>query len=127
MLCINFQKRDILILKTAVVISFAAVLSMILVPKGIITMLLLLISRIMNSFVSAILWSIYIPGLGRTGRVSSINGIMDCLGYISAGITTYVCAYIMSAFGWTGIIVLWGLLSLIGVAATGIPAKTQKI
>ena len=111
------KERDILILKGAFIISLIAVAGMIVVPKGIFTMILLLVSRIMNSFVSAILWSIYIPGLGKTGRVSSINGIMDCLGYISAGIITSVCAYIMNAFGWNGIIALWAILSLMGAMA----------
>ena len=111
------KERDILILKGAFIISLIAVAGILVAPKGIFTMMLLLVSRIMNSFVSAILWSIYIPGLGKTGRVSSINGIMDCLGYISAGIITSVCAYVMNIFGWNGIIVLWAILSLTGAVA----------
>ena len=57
---------------------------MLFVPKGILTVAFLLLALIMNSFVSAMLWSIYIPALGETGRVSSINGILDCMGYIAA-------------------------------------------
>lgn len=48
----------------------------------------LLLALVMNSLVSALLWSIYIPGLGKTGRVSSINGMLDCTCDVAASAAT---------------------------------------
>ena len=67
---------------------------------------------------SALLCSIYIPGLGKTGKVSSVNGIIDCTGYIAAALANLVFAAVMTAVGWRGVILLWASLGLIGITAT---------
>ena len=113
-----FGGRDTLIMKYAYGISFAAFLCMLFVPKGILTVAFLLLALIMNSFVSAMLWSIYIPALGETGRVSSINGILDCMGYIAASISTSLFAWVVSSFSWSGLIVSWSIIPVIGISAT---------
>ena len=99
-----FGGRDTLIMKYAYGISFAAFLCMLFVPKGILTVAFLLLALIMNSFVSAMLWSIYIPALGETGRVSSIS--------------TSLFAWVVSSFSWSGLIVSWSIIPVIGIAAT---------
>lgn len=110
-----FKEKDVLMLKWSFFFSFVAFMGMLIVHKGFITLILLLITRILNSIVSALLWSIYIPSLGSTGRVSSINGIMDCIGYISAGIATSIFSYVVTNLGWKTLIAVWGLISIIGV------------
>ena len=67
---------------------------------------------------SSLLWSIYIPSLGKTGRVSSINGVLDCTGYIAASIATFIVAAAMDSFGWNFVFTLWSLVVIIGLAAT---------
>ncbi len=67
---------------------------------------------------SALLWSIYIPGLGKTGKVSSVNGVLDCIGYIAAALANMLFSFVMTQIGWNGIYTLWSLLGVIGVATT---------
>ena len=67
---------------------------------------------------SALLWSIYIPGLGKTGRVSSVNGILDCTGYIAAAVANILFAGIMSRAGWNTVILLWASIGVVGIIAT---------
>ncbi len=119
------KERDTLIIKTAFLIAAIAFLFMLIVPKGVFTMILLLIARIMNSLVSAILWSVYVPGLGKTGRVSSVNGIMDFMGYVTASIATSVFAFIITTFGWRGLIISWGVFALVGVIVSGHSSNTS--
>lgn len=67
---------------------------------------------------SALLWSIYIPGLGKTGKASSVNGILDCTGYVAAAASNIIFAGAMKGIGWNGIFVLWSVIGIIGVIAT---------
>lgn len=108
-------EKDILIVKVSYLISILAFAVMLIIPKGFGTIAFLLLALVMNSLVSALLWSIYIPGLGKTGRVSSVNGILDCTGYIAASVATSLFAYIVSIFNWKGLIVAWGVIPLVGL------------
>ncbi len=121
-----FKEKDVLMLKWSFFFSFVAFMGMLIVHKGFIVLILLLITRILNSIVSALLWSIYIPSLGSTGRVSSINGIMDCIGYISAGIATSIFSYVVTNLGWKTLIAVWGLISIIGVIVSMVKNTTEK-
>lgn len=116
-------ERDILITKLAYAISIVAFAATFFVPVGYATVLFLLVALIMNSVVSALLWSIYIPGLGKTGRVSSVNGILDCTGYVAASAATIVFARVVTYFGWKGLIVAWGVIPVIGIAAAVVFGK----
>ena len=75
---------------------------------------------------SSLLWSIYIPSLGKTGRVSSVNGVLDCTGYIAASIATVVVAAVMDSFGWNVVFIVWALIGAIGLASTFFKTKTNK-
>lgn len=110
-------ERDILIMKVSYLISIVAFSLTLLVPAGVGTIVFLLIALIMNSLVSALLWSIYIPSLGKTGRVSSANGILDCTGYVAASAATTFFAYMVKAFSWKGLITAWGFIPIIGIVA----------
>ncbi|MBR7082403.1 MAG: hypothetical protein IKI51_00140, partial [Clostridia bacterium] len=72
------------------------------------------------------LWSIYIPSLGKTGKVSSANGVMDSTGYVAAAISNVLFATIMDNFGWSGIIITWGCVMLFGVIATLFAGARKK-
>ena len=67
---------------------------------------------------STLLWSIYIPSLGKTGRVSSINGVIDGAGYVAAAVSTTLFATAMENVGWSLVIVMWVFIAAVGVAAT---------
>ena len=113
-----FGGRDRFLMRICYGIAFLCFAGMLIAPAGIGTVVLLLTALIMNGFVSALLWSIYIPGLGKTGRVSSINGILDCSGYIAAGVTTSLFAAVSVSFGSGGLIFAWCVLPVLGLAVT---------
>lgn len=110
-----FNENDALIIKIAYILSLISFLLMAIIPPCTLSVIFLLSALIMSSLVSALLWSIYIPGLGTTGRVSSINGILDCSGYIAASASTTVFAHVVSAFGWKGLIIAWMIIPMVGL------------
>lgn len=121
-----FQEQDSLIMKYVYLIAGAAFAMVLLVPVGIGTVVFLLIALLMNSIVTALLWSIYIPSLGKTGHVSSANGVIDCTGYMAASIATMIFAKVVGSFGWKGMIIAWGTVSLIGCIAAWITQRKQE-
>lgn len=121
-----FREQDVLIMKYAYLIAGAAFAVALFVPAGIGTVVFLLIALLMNSIVTALLWSIYIPSLGKTGHVSSANGVIDCMGYLAASIATIIFAKVAEAFGWQGMIISWGAVSLTGCIVAWITNGKQK-
>ena len=81
-------------------------------------MILITLALTAASCAGAVMWSIYIPSLGKSGKVSGANGILDCAGYVAASASNAVFAGIMKSFGWTGIIITWGIVMLIGALIT---------
>lgn len=75
---------------------------------------------------SSLLWSIYIPGLGKTGKVSSVNGVLDCTGYIAAAAANMLFVGIMGSVGWNAVFVLWSAIGMIGVVSTFFAGKKEK-
>lgn len=78
------------------------------------------------SCTSALLWSIYIPSLGKTGRVSSVNGMIDCIGYIAAAATNLLFANVMSNVGWNTVYILWASIGVIGLSTTFIIKRKEQ-
>ncbi len=84
-----------------------------------ITNVIFLVLALMSmSCVSAMLWSIYIPGLGKTGRASSANGVLDCTGYIAAALANLLFASILTNVGWNVVLLVWASVGIIGVCTT---------
>lgn len=119
-------ERDTMIMSVAYGAALLAFAAMLIGSAGIWTVVLLLAALMLNSLVSALLWSIYIPSLGKTGKVSGANGILDCTGYIAASAATTLFAYTVGAFGWKGLIAAWGVIPVIGLLAVYIYGKTSK-
>lgn len=119
-------ENDVLIMKAAYTISVLAFAAAFIVTPGIQTVVLLLVALAMNSMVSALLWSIYIPSLGKTGRVSGINGILDCSGYVAASAATSLFAWVVAKFSWRGLIVAWGIIPMLGLVTAYISGKQIK-
>ncbi len=119
-------ERDTVIMYVAYAAAFLAFAAMLFIYPGIMTVVLLLIALMLNSLVSALLWSIYIPSLGKTGKVSGANGILDCTGYIAASAATTLFAHTVGAFGWKGLTAAWGVIPLIGLGAVYINCRREK-
>lgn len=112
------NKRDIAMMRVTFSISSIMFVGLILASNRWISLGFLVLALMSISCCSALLWSIYIPGLGKTGKVSSVNGVLDCSGYIAAAITNIIFANVMSSVGWNAVIAMWACIGVIGVIAT---------
>ncbi len=64
---------------------------------------------------SAMLWSRYCPGLSSTGLVSSATGFLDFVSYMAASISSAIFANAVSVIGWSGLIIVWFILMVLGI------------
>jgi len=62
------------------------------------------------------LWSRYCPSLRDTGMVSGATGFLDFMSYMAASVSSTLFANAVSDIGWGGLIFVWLLLMLVGVA-----------
>jgi sugar phosphate permease len=99
-------------------LSATLFLCMLVAPNRYVSILFLLLALMCMSCSSALLWSIYIPSLGKTGKVSSVNGILDCTGYVAAALANKLFASVMANVGWSTVFVLWASLGIIGILST---------
>lgn len=88
---------------------------------------LMLFARLFVGFASTILWSIYIPAQGKTGLVSTVNGVLDFSGYAIAAVANMVFSFTISSLDWNGIIIMWSIMMLSGsIASVIIKVKELK-
>ena len=97
-----------------------------LVHDPIANVVILILALMSMSLVSAMLWSIYIPGLGKTGRASSANGVLDCTGYIAAAPARLLFAAVSDGAGWGAVLLIWASIGIIGLIATFFAKKESK-
>ena len=88
---------------------------------------LMLFARLFVGFASTILWSIYIPAQGKTGLVSTVNGVLDFSGYAIAAVANMVFSFTISSLDWNGIIIMWSIMMLSGsIASVIVKVKESK-
>ncbi len=76
----------------------------------------LLVAAIMASnCASSMMWSRYCPSLADTGMVSSATGFLDFISYIAAAVSSSLFANATGTIGWSGLILIWAGLMVIGV------------
>lgn len=83
-----------------------------------VSLIALLLALLLIGCVSSLLWSIYIPSLGKTGKVSGANGVLDCFGYLFAsGANILFSALAGDADNptWDRLIFAWIGLAVIGI------------
>ena len=113
---IGERARPIMRVGFALSASFFLLMQIVTAPAF--NVVLLILALMCMSGVSAMLWSIYIPGLGKTGRASSANGVLDCTGYIAAALANLLFANIMTGAGWNVVLLLWASVGIIGLITT---------
>lgn len=120
------KEKDIPMMR--VTFSVAAVMFALLIvaPNQWMSIAFLAVALMSMSCTSALLWSIYIPSLGKTGRVSSVNGVIDCIGYIAAAGANLLFANVMSNIGWNTVYILWASIGVVGLSTTFIFNKKSK-
>ena len=117
------KERDIVMLRAGFLIAVAAFIGMIWLPNVWMKLVLLVLAKLSLACCSSVLWSIYVPSMGYTGKVSSINGVIDCTGYLAAAAANAVFAG-MIGMSWSGVIAVWCGISMLGLIASSI--KKQK-
>lgn len=110
------KERDIAMMRCGFAIAVVSFVCMIFVPNMWAKIIFLMVAKLSLACCSSVLWSIYIPGMGSTGKVSSINGVINCTGYVSAAVANVVFAKLLG-LSWNGVILVW-----CGIAAVGLVA-----
>lgn len=112
------NEKDIPMMRVTFSIAAAMFALLIVSPNRWISIALLAIALMSMSCTAALLWSIYIPSLGKTGRVSSVNGVIDCIGYIAAAGANLLFGSVMTNVGWNTVYILWASIGVIGLGST---------
>ncbi len=120
-------ERALPIMRVGFSLSASFFLVMQLVENPIANVVLLVLALMSMSGVSAMLWSIYIPSLGKTGRASSANGVIDCTGYVAAALANLLFGGLLTRVGWTVVIFVWASVGVIGLITTLFVRKKNKI
>ena len=111
------KEKDIVMLRGGFFLAVLTFIGMILVSDVYVKIALLTAAKFFLACCSAVLWSIYIPDMGKTGKVSSINGVINCMGYLSASVASKAFSMLLG-LSWTGVILLWGGISGLGLIAS---------
>ncbi len=119
------KERDIAIMRIGFLMAIITFALMIICPSKWLKVLLLLIGRLALMCCSAILWSVYIPGMGSTGKVSGINGFINCMGYLSAAVANAIFTKLIG-LSWGGVIGVWCGIAAIGLIASLVLARDRK-
>ncbi len=119
------RERDIVIMRGGFSVAVISFVCMMIVPGTWIKVVFLVISNVAIAICSAVLWSIYIPGLGKTGKVSSVNGLINCTGYLSASVANSIFARLLG-LSWNGVIGIWCGVAAIGLIASLVVRKKKN-
>lgn len=87
---------------------------------------LLLLAKVAASCAYACLWSIYISYIGRSGKVSGANGVLDAAGYGAAALANGVFTGTVDAAGWHGLVLLWAAIMAVGAIVAGVYGRLRK-
>ena len=121
-----FHDNDILMLRVVFGISAAMYVLMVFITAPAANILFFIAALFFNGCGSALLWSVYIPGLSGSGRVSSVNGILEFIGYLGAAAANILFSNIMLSIGWSGMTFIWGCVMACGTLAALIPKKKRQ-
>lgn len=110
--------RDLFLIRIAYFTAALLFAAMFFISDAWVCIVLLSLALMCSSVASATIWSIYIPGLGKSGRVSSVNGILDSFGYAGASVMNLVFAFVWSGIGGNGLILTWAGFAAVGAMMT---------
>ncbi len=111
-------KNDVKLIRIMFIVSGVMYAAMFFVTNVWMNIALFVVALAAVACASAALWSIYVPSLAKSGKVSSANGVLDCSAYFAAALANIVFAKAMSVAGWRGIIIIWFVIMMIGLAIT---------
>ena len=111
-------ENDVKLIRIMFIVAGAMYAAMFFVTNVWINIAFFVVALAAAACASAALWSIYVPSLAKSKKVSSANGILDCSSYLAAALANIVFAKAMSAMGWSGIIIIWFVIMMTGLAIT---------
>ncbi len=85
------------------------------VNVSILNLIFIVVAIMAASGASSILWSVYCPSLGDTGRVSTATGFLDFLSYMAAAAANLIFANAVKDIGWSKLVLIWTALMVMGV------------
>lgn len=74
----------------------------------------------------ALLFGVIPLHFAKYNKVSGVAGFLDFCSYMGVGLAGFLTGLISSNFGWRSIIILWALLTLIGMISMGIAYQHEK-
>ena len=110
----GYVKDEIKIIKYSFLVSGVFLIAMLFAKNAWVNILFFFVSLTVSGFAAAVLWSIYIPSLKSTGKVSSANGILDCSGYVGAAMANMIFASMADKMGWNAVVILWSVIMMLG-------------
>ncbi len=119
--------NDIRVMRIMFLCSFLLFAGVFFVKVSVINVICLLLALMCISISSALVWSVYIPSLGSTGHVSSANGTLDCVGYFGAAGVQMIFTLVYENFSWTGMVISWGAVALLGFIISLFGKKTKNV
>lgn len=118
----KFKENDIKVVRCAFLTSMLLVAILLFSTNKYVNVVLITLAYPATGCASAMLWSVYIPGQAKSGKVSTINGVFDFMGYAVASVANVILAFAMRTVGWNGIIIFWIVVAACGVSIT-LPMK----
>ena len=118
----------------ALLVSFAfsatSFLVIALIRQPVLNIIFIVLAVLSANCASVILWSVYCPSLKDTGLVSSATGFLDFSSYMAASVSSIIFSRAVSQIGWTGLILSWSGLMVLGILINlplrRTPAKDEK-
>ncbi len=113
-----FKNNDVKMVRTLYVPAGLLFVVMFFVKIPFINILAFLVAIMLTSIIGSDMWSSYIPSLGKTGMVSTANGVLDFTGYAFTSLSNIIFASLMTSLGWNAVILTWASLMLLGFTFT---------
>lgn len=108
----NDMDLTLLLSFIAAAVSFALVF---FIKQPALNIFFLVFAIMASNSAATMIWSVYCPSLEDTGFVSSATGFLDFSSYIAAAVSSIAFANAVSKIGWSGLILTWFALMVLGV------------
>ena len=118
-----FKNNDVKLVKYSFLISTIFFVGVLMISNRYINVVCFLFGFISVAFASSALWSAYIPSQGKSGMVSTINGVLDFSGYAASAVANFVFSFTIDRMGWNGIVTMWIVLMARGAIAAMLNKK----
>lgn len=105
-------------------VSTCAFVLLMFVTHSVLNIAVMLLALLGSTCADSLMWSRYCPSLYDTGLTSTATGYLDFISYVAAATASNIFPHAKDAIGWTGLILVWAGLMLIGVMVS-LPHKKK--